>query len=45
MELRELLDAAAVQSLLVDRGLGTEAANAKTGLFAAAARELTTAGR
>ncbi len=43
MELRELLDAAAVQSLLVDRGLGSGAANAKTGLFAAAARELTTA--
>ena len=35
MELRELLDAAAVQSLLVDRGLGTGAANAKAGLFAA----------
>ena len=45
MELRELLDGAAVQSLLADRGLGTAAAAAKTGLFAAAARALTRAGR
>ena len=38
MELRELLDGAVVNGLLVGRGLSAAAADAKTGLFAAAAR-------
>ena len=40
MELRELLDGAVVNGLLVGRGLSAAAADAKTGLFAAAARAL-----